>query len=158
MKMGQMIVGARFDFVCQCFVEVVLCVWTCANGLACSGVAIALFALLCRFRPAVPSQFSKTLEALLDRGQESPLEDVRTVFQEEIGQNLNDAFCEFEEKPIGCASLAQVHKAVLKSGESVAVKVQHYRLRNDAPADLWALRQAIRLLEFSFEDVVCRVG
>ena len=52
-----------------------------------------------------------------------PLEDVYKVIKEDLQQDPKDLFETFDEKPLGTASLAQVHKATLKDGREVAVKV-----------------------------------
>jgi hypothetical protein len=49
---------------------------------------------------------------------------VKKIFQEEFGKNPEDMFIEFESEPVASASIAQVHKAKLKDGTPVAVKVQ----------------------------------
>lgn len=49
----------------------------------------------------------------------------------------NEIFTEIDPKPLGAASLAQVHKAKLRStGEDVAIKVQHSYVRGDAKIDI----------------------
>ena len=54
----------------------------------------------------------------------SPFEDVKKILEQETGRQLEEMFSEFEEKPIASASMAQVHRARLRStGELVAVKV-----------------------------------
>lgn len=54
----------------------------------------------------------------------SSIEEVKRTFEEDTGKKLEDYFIEFDPKPIASASLAQVHKAKLRStGEIVAVKV-----------------------------------
>lgn len=54
----------------------------------------------------------------------SPFEEVKAILEEETGKRLEEMFSEFEEKPLASASMAQVHKARLRStGELVAVKV-----------------------------------
>ena len=51
------------------------------------------------------------------------------MIREDLGMEMNDMFESFDETPIGAASLAQVHRAVLKSGEEVAIKVQYPFIR-----------------------------
>ena len=54
----------------------------------------------------------------------SSFDDVKQIVEEDLGCKMEEVFSEFEENPIASASLAQVHKAKLKSsGEVVAVKV-----------------------------------
>ena len=59
-----------------------------------------------------------------DRVPAEPFPAVRTVVQEELGQPLDAVFSSFERRPLAAASIAQVHRAVLRSGEEVVVKVQ----------------------------------
>ena len=49
---------------------------------------------------------------------------------------MDDIFKSFEEEPLGAASLAQVHKATLKDGSVVAVKVQHPRVKAHSYIDI----------------------
>ena len=66
----------------------------------------------------------------------SSWEDVKRTIEEELKMPIDDIFIEFEKKPISSASIAQVHKARLKSGENVAVKVQHHWLKQEIPIDI----------------------
>lgn len=52
---------------------------------------------------------------------------------------LSDLFVSFEEKPQGAASLAQVHKAVLHDGRTVAVKVQHPKVQRQSSKDIMVM-------------------
>lgn len=64
-------------------------------------------------------------------------EHIKSIFEEEMGQKIEDIFSEFEEEPLASASLGQVHKAKLrKTGEIVAVKVQHKWIKEQVPGDL----------------------
>ena len=55
-------------------------------------------------------------------------------------------FKEFDTKPIACASIAQVHRAVTHDGKEVAVKIQHPNLISQAAGDVWLLQTASSLV------------
>lgn len=83
----------------------------------------------------------------------SSLSDVRRVIKEDLGKDASELFSEFESEPIGCASLAQVHKAVLKeTGEMVAVKVQHPRVKKHSLVDMATMDLLVRLVSKIFPD------
>ena len=72
----------------------------------------------------VPPEYIKTFEPMCMRAPTTSYEDVKLIFREECGCEIEDLFSEFDHKPIASASLGQVHKARLRStGEVVAVKV-----------------------------------
>ena len=59
-------------------------------------------------------------------------------------------FASFDEEPLGTASLAQVHKAVLHSGETVAVKVQHKFVKKHSFVDIWSCDLMVRGIKVAF--------
>ena len=66
----------------------------------------------------------------------SRTKSVREVIEEDLKQPLESMFTDFEEVPLASASLAQVHRAKLKStGEIVAIKVQHKWVKENYPGD-----------------------
>jgi len=73
-----------------------------------------------------PEQYTSRLASLQDDLDPMPVEVVREVVQRELllGDPLESIFAEFDETPLGSASIAQVHRAVLLDGREVAVKVQ----------------------------------
>lgn len=76
-------------------------------------------------RPDIfPDAYGKHLGGLTDSVPSLPYEVVVETFMEEFGRSPDEIFASFDETPCSAASLGQVHKAVLKSGEKVAVKVQ----------------------------------
>jgi aarF domain-containing kinase len=79
---------------------------------------------------------------------------VKKQIEKELGRRFEDIFDFFEEKPIGSASLAQVHKAILKGEKNyVAVKVQHPEIGLFCPADVKMVRFATKVGEFIFPKV-----
>ncbi|KAK9864814.1 hypothetical protein WJX84_010795 [Apatococcus fuscideae] len=71
---------------------------------------------------AVPKQYRGVLEKLQDDVTPCSPAHLDTVFQQELGHPLETLFAEFEQRPQAAASLAQVHRAKLWTGETVAVK------------------------------------
>ncbi|HTW97927.1 MAG TPA: AarF/UbiB family protein [Acidimicrobiales bacterium] len=72
------------------------------------------------FPPELVAQF----KLLRDQVPAEPFEVVRQTVEGELGRPLEEVFASFEHEPVAAASIAQVHAAVLRSGEEVVVKVQ----------------------------------
>ena len=87
----------------------------------------------------VPHAYLVALQRMQDEVAPVPFEFVRAVVEEELGVRINKAFARFDEVPLGCASLAQVHRAALRDGREVAVKVQRPDVAEMIRADLDAL-------------------
>ena len=73
-----------------------------------------------------------------------PLADMLNVFIDEVGEPPDEVFAEFHDEPIAAASIGQVYRAVLKSGEQVAVKLIDKAAC--APAQLAAIRDELAIL------------
>ncbi|MFJ6671951.1 ABC1 kinase family protein [Actinosynnema sp. NPDC091369] len=84
----------------------------------------------------LPPEVVDELTLLQDKVPAAPWPAVREVLVTELGQPPEDVFAEFDERPIAAASVAQVHRARLKSGEDVVVKVQRPGVRRVAEGDL----------------------
>jgi ubiquinone biosynthesis protein len=89
----------------------------------------------------------EALSRLQDDVAPFPYVDVVATIEEELGARLSKAFVQFDETPIAAASLGQVHRAVLRSGREVAVKVQRPRIRERVLQDLDALNDIAGLLQ-----------
>ncbi|MGH8075793.1 MAG: ABC1 kinase family protein [Lysobacter sp.] len=87
----------------------------------------------------VPPDYLAALERMQNEVAPVPFPEIRTVIEEELGVRLSKAFESFDENPLGCASLAQVHRATLRGSRKVAVKVQRPQAVENIRADLDAL-------------------
>lgn len=95
----------------------------------------------------VPPAYLAALERMQDDVAPAPFEDIRAVVEDELGVKLGKLFESFEETPLGGASLAQVHRARLRDGRPVAVKVQRPGIVEGIHADLDALASLARKVD-----------
>ena len=84
----------------------------------------------------IPPAYIKELEHLQDNVPPMPREEVEKCIEEELGARVNKLFESFEEKPLGSASLGQVHAATLRGGRDVVVKVQRPGIRESLAEDI----------------------
>ena len=87
----------------------------------------------------VPAPYLKALERMQDDVAPLPFADIKAAVEESLGVKLSQAFSEFDEAALGGASLAQVHRARLRDGRAVAVKVQRPGIIEGIRDDLDAL-------------------
>lgn len=88
----------------------------------------------------VPAAYVKALAVLTDGAPFKEFSVMEEVLVEEYGKKGNELFKSIETLPIAAASLAQVHRAVTKEGESVAVKVLYPALRKELASDFAVFR------------------
>ena len=69
------------------------------------------------------------------------------LIEEDLNKNIKEIFLEIDKQPISAASLGQVHKAILKDGDVVAVKVQRPGLREQITLDLYIVRNIANWLK-----------
>jgi predicted unusual protein kinase regulating ubiquinone biosynthesis (AarF/ABC1/UbiB family) len=87
----------------------------------------------------LPQPYIDALARLQDRVEPFSGEESEGIVQTEIGVRVSKAFSEFGREPIAAASLGQVHRAALRDGRPVAVKVQRPGIREQIVQDLDAL-------------------
>ncbi|MFA6897179.1 MAG: AarF/UbiB family protein [Patescibacteria group bacterium] len=87
------------------------------------------------------------LSKLQDKIKTIPSEVVRKQIEREFKKPVEELFLSFSDNPIAAASLSQVHKAKLKSGEMVAVKVQRPGIAVTVEKDISILYELVDLLE-----------
>ena len=95
----------------------------------------------------LPLDYLKELSELQDRVPPFPDREARAILEAELGRPINDVFAELDEPPVASASLAQVYRGRLVSGETVAVKVQRPLLAEQIHFDLDLLRAIGRFLD-----------
>jgi predicted unusual protein kinase regulating ubiquinone biosynthesis (AarF/ABC1/UbiB family) len=108
---------------------------------------IKLGQLLSTRADLLPPDYLEALARLQDNVDPFPYADVEHIVQEEIGVRLSKAFEQFDQTPIAAASLGQVHRAVLRGGREVAVKVQRPNVRERVLKDLDALDEVAALVD-----------
>ena len=95
----------------------------------------------------LPPSYLEALSRLQDHVEPVPYEDIEKVVQEQLGVRLSKAFETFERKPLGAASLGQVHLATLRGGKIVAVKVQRPGVRQQIADDLDSFAEIAEFLD-----------
>jgi len=111
------------------------------------GPTFVKFGQLLSTRPDVmPPDIIAELRSLQDDVTPFPFADVRRVIEEDLGLTLEQAFLTFGEVPIAAASIGQVHRATLPTGDEVVVKVQRPDAPRQVESDLQLMRSAARVV------------
>jgi predicted unusual protein kinase regulating ubiquinone biosynthesis (AarF/ABC1/UbiB family) len=95
----------------------------------------------------LPEPYLKALARLQDKVKPFPYEDVERTVQVELGIRISKAFSRFDIEPLAAASLGQVHRAALRDGREVAVKVQRPDIRLQVAEDFEVLGEIADFLE-----------
>jgi ubiquinone biosynthesis protein len=108
---------------------------------------IKLGQLLSTRADLLPPAHLQALSRLQDDVAPFPAEQVEEIVAEELGVRVSKAFASWDPVPIAAASLSQVHKAQLRDGRPVAVKVQRPGIRRQITADMDALESVADLVD-----------
>ena len=100
----------------------------------------------------LPDDISDELVKLQDRVPPFANEIARGIIEKELGMSIAEAFAEFDPEPLASASVAQVHTAVLHSGESVIVKVLRPDIEERIRSDIGLLYELARFAERFWSD------
>jgi predicted unusual protein kinase regulating ubiquinone biosynthesis (AarF/ABC1/UbiB family) len=108
---------------------------------------IKLGQLLSTRADLLPSAYLEALSRLQDDVEPFSFSDVEAIVQEELGVRMSKGFGRFDPEPIAAASLGQVHRATLRDGREVAVKVQRPDARSQVTQDLSAFAEIADFLD-----------
>ncbi|MDP2345070.1 MAG: AarF/ABC1/UbiB kinase family protein [Deltaproteobacteria bacterium] len=100
------------------------------------GAAMKLGQMLATDPELLPKEMVEELQKLGHSAPPMPFSTVKQVVEEALGQPLDEVFTEFSEQPIGAASIGQVHRAKMRDGTDVAVKVQYPGIADTIVSDM----------------------
>lgn len=95
----------------------------------------------------LPLPFVVELGTLVDQVPPFPNDVAFARIEHELGRKINEAYAEFDLEPVAAASLGQVYRARLKTGEEVAVKVQRPNLEATIKGDIVILKKVAKFAE-----------
>lgn len=98
----------------------------------------------------LPAPYIDALSRLQDKVEPFAFAEVEQIVTEELGVRISRAFRVFDNVPLASASLGQVHRAELRDGRVVAVKVQRPGIRDGVLSDLDALRELAEFADSHF--------
>ncbi|KAF7129985.1 hypothetical protein RHSIM_Rhsim10G0183800 [Rhododendron simsii] len=100
----------------------------------------------------VPKEYSSTLSSLQDQAVPFHFKAIKEVLTSSLGPDLSEIFLSFDEHPVAAASIAQVHRAVLKDHQEVAVKVQYPGLEHQFKIDIAAMSFLSKFVALFFPE------
>ncbi|MCY6372702.1 ABC1 kinase family protein [Clostridium ganghwense] len=106
-------------------------------------------------RPDIlPPEYIDELSKLQDNVQSESFYNINKVFYSEFKKPLNEVFKSFDKLPLASASMAQVHKAILKNGKEVIVKIQRPEIEEKMALDISILHKISKLTKAGFIDAL----
>lgn len=113
----------------------------------------------------LPDAYLNALATLQDDVESISYEKVHQIVEEELGIRISKAFESLEKQPLASASIGQVHRAVLRSGKQVVVKVQRPGIRKKFIEDLDTLKELTDLAikhsstarRYAFDEVLAEL-
>ncbi len=95
----------------------------------------------------LPDSYRSALARLQDKVKPFPYAEVEEIVMAELGVRISKAFSRFDIEPLAAASLGQVHRAALRDGRAVVVKVQRPNIRRQIADDFEVLEQIAGFLD-----------
>jgi predicted unusual protein kinase regulating ubiquinone biosynthesis (AarF/ABC1/UbiB family) len=114
------------------------------------GVLMKLGQMVSFVSDGIPAEYQKALSSLQASAPPMSFPLIRDVAEHDLGKSLERAFARFDEKPLASASIGQVHRARLASGEDVAVKIQYPGVAEALRADLSNVGMLYRMVALMY--------
>ncbi|SHJ21393.1 ubiquinone biosynthesis protein [Clostridium amylolyticum] len=105
----------------------------------------------------LPKEYILEFEKLQDDVKGEPYENVKVIIEENLGCPIDEVFRSFKRNPEASASMAVVHRGVLKDGEEVVIKVQRPGIRETMMRDISVLRKISRFAKIAPQSDVIDV-
>ncbi len=109
------------------------------------GAVMKVGQIASQYKDVFPPEVATALEKLQKDAPPMPYAQIRAQIERELKAPVSELFSEFEEMPFAAASIGQVHKAVLQSGQKVVVKVQYPDVDENCDSDLRQVRMALKI-------------
>ncbi|XP_024537843.1 uncharacterized protein LOC9638949 [Selaginella moellendorffii] len=100
----------------------------------------------------LPEAYISMFRQLQDSLPPRPIAEVSATIEKQLGKPLDELFLEFDRKPFATASIAQVHRARMKDGRDVVVKVQHQGIKECVLQDLYNARVIVEWVAWAEPD------
>ncbi|MBE0445058.1 MAG: ABC1 kinase family protein [Psychrobacter sp.] len=109
------------------------------------GAVMKVGQIASQYKDVFPPEVATALEKLQKDAPPMPYAQIRAQIERELNAPVNELFAEFEETPFAAASIGQVHKATLPTGQKVVVKVQYPDVDENCDSDLKQVRMALKI-------------
>ncbi|MBI0426348.1 ABC1 kinase family protein [Psychrobacter sp. NG27] len=109
------------------------------------GAVMKVGQIASQYKDVFPPEVATALEKLQKDAPPMPYAQIRAQVERELKAPIAELFLEFEQTPFAAASIGQVHKATLPSGQKVVVKVQYPDVDENCDSDLKQVRMALKI-------------
>ena len=109
------------------------------------GAVMKVGQIASQYKDVFPPEVATALEKLQKDAPAMPYVQIRAQVERELKAPIHELFTEFEEMPFAAASIGQVHRAMLPSGQRVVVKVQYPDVDKNCDSDLKQVRMALKI-------------
>ena len=113
----------------------------------CGGMFVKFGQIASTRSDLLPETITTELAQLQSAARPVDADEVREVLERELGASVEEEFASFDFEPLAAASIGQTHRAVLKTGEHVVVKVQRPGIEDVVHRDAAVLRMAAGFVE-----------